>query len=272
MRYASHGLRRYRLDSLPSPGTAGAEEEGEWVVFLGDQFPLAQEDGGQQPPAGQPAVQLDAEVRTVVSGGWRGWVRRHMQSGDASDSAASGEPEPRALALYRRLPADQGPRVRSMVAVVARLRVGRGRAVQLESADADYLSPAELAASIPDDADWGGVDAGAEGGAYLLLSQAGAERSLAVEPDVLAEAEAALRGAEDETDPSDGLAGLSTAYCLLLSEPGLSDPESSAGELLSSGAGWEMDPAIAAEVKAIEMRAAALDRRAESEWAEYRLD
>ena len=75
-----------------------------------------------------------------------------------------------------------------------------------------------------------------EGGAYLLLSQAGAERSLAVEPDVLAEAEAALRGAEDETDPSEGLAGLSTAYCVLLSEPGLSDPESSAGELLSSDA------------------------------------
>ena len=124
------GLRRYRLDSLPSPGTAGAEEEGEWVVFLGDQFPLAQEDDGQ-PPAGQPAVQLDAEVRTIVSGGWRGWVRHHMQSGDASDSAASGEPEPRALSVYRRLPADEGPRVRSMVAVVARLRVGRGRAVQL---------------------------------------------------------------------------------------------------------------------------------------------
>ena len=249
----------YRLDRLSpvvadiSTGGGGepAAGEGEWVAFL-----------GSGAAGGEDEVQGGwdwSEVKTVVSEGWQGWLEQYGAGGDGGcavrasvdSDASAGAAGARTLAVYRRLPAATADEARApgAVAVLGRLRVAGGCAVHLEAADADYLSPAELAAEIPQDADWGGVEGGDEGGAYLLLA-----------------AHAAGRAGGPGRGPEATLAGLSATYCVLLSEPGLEEAESGGvGALVVGG----LSPAVAETCAAIEARAAALERLAGQQWREY---
>jgi hypothetical protein len=221
------------------------------------------------------------EVKTVVSQGWRGWVdkyARRSSEGASSDEAGVDTP----LTVYRRLPASkpiereapvEGNSVtaehypRSTVVVLARLCIEGGRAVQLEAADVDYLEPSELAESaIPADADWGAIEAGEEGGAYLLL----AAHSHASAADVDGGCSSSS-GEAAYADPASSIAGLQVSYCVLLAERGLLDEapaatDSGAASGGASGLGWGLSPAVEAECAAIEAKAAALEQLAVSQW------
>jgi hypothetical protein len=267
----------YRLDcsvpgASPAPARSSAEDAagstaGEWVAFIGSAAAAEGTAGGGAAADGGRSWE---EVRTVVSSGWRSWVARYANASTDGDGGGVESP----LVVYRRLPAasrereaaaeaaavavhrEAGGYPRSTVAVLARLCVEGDRAVQLEAADVDYLSPGELAESVPADADWGAVEAGEAGGAYLLLA---------------AHAHAGVGGGRGDavgavrSNPAVPLAGLRASYCVLLAEPGL-DEAAAAAESggASTALGWGLSPAAEAQCAAIEARAAALERLAAS--------
>ena len=287
----------YRLDCCAADGSAsldaaraggsvgpatdkGAAAHGqEWVSFVGS--PAAYKGDGSD---GLRSQRNWDEVKTVVSRGWRGWVDKYARrssggaAGGRSDDASVDTP----LVVYRRLPVVQRLEIdapggrhssanacypRTTVAVLARLCVEGGRAVELEAADVDYLSPAELAESaIPADADWGAVEAGEEGGAYLLLAAPSHASSPTFDDSCNGGGETAC------SDPAASLAGLQAAYCVLLAERGLLDeaPVGATERELASGSasvlGWELSPALEAECAEIEAKAAALEELAVSQW------
>ena len=258
----------------------GAAHGQEWVSFVGS----AAASKGDGSDGGVRSQRNWDEVKTVVSRGWHGWVDKYARG--SSGGAAAGRSDDASidtpLVVYRRLPVVQrrendlpGGRPasanahcpRTTVAVLARLCVEGGRAVALDAADVDYLSPAELAESaIPADADWGAVEAGDEGGTYLLLAAQSHASSPGIDDGCNGGGETA------RSDPAASLAGLQVSYCVLLAERGLLDeaPAGATDRELASGSasdlGWELSPAVEAECAAIEAKAAALEELAVSQW------
>ena len=274
------------LDAARAAATTDRETAAhgeEWVSFVGSactaEAVLNRIEGSRERRVHQQ--ENWDEIKTVVSQGWRGWIdkyARRSSEGAGSDEAGVDTP----LTVYRRLPAskriqrevpvDQSPATAaqypcSTAVVLARLCIDDGRPVQLEAADVDYLEPSELAESaIPADADWGAVEAGEAGGAYLMLAAQSHTSFTAI-------GGGCSRSSGEATcaDPVASLAGLRVSYCVLLAERGLLDeaPTATDSDVASGGASdlvWGLSPAVEAECAAIEAKAAALEHLAVSQW------